>query len=802
MLMDLASGRVITRSRVTEVPVTNAVIHAVERLAAKDGIKTLKILDRNKRLLNPDIWFAGVGPRNRNQHQHDDTDSESEDDDDSDPDDLPDTDSIHSSDSESEDDDELEGYEPVDTDELDEILADARHGMRFVSENHDDNNEAAIDADGPEMDMDVASVGVPISEDDEPTTNNPAPDPEEVSVSLRRSERAVERPVKYSATQAKRNNECHVTYTSDRAHLIAQLMLQISDKVAKRGASFAQQYMLKRGLQKWGDKAGDAAQKELDQLHRRNCFTPIDMESLTPTEKKRAQEALMFVTEKRDGTIKGRMVYNGKPTRDWLSKEDSSSPTVSLESIFLTAALDAKEHRDILTADIPNAFIQTAIPQDMNDNEKIIMKITGKLVELLVELDPKTYQPFVTEENGKRVLYVQVLQALYGMLIAALLWYKQFRGDLEKVGFKFNPYDPCVANRLVERNQQTIRYHVDDVKSSTVDSKVHDAFEVWLNDMYGSITPVKVHRGKVHDYLGMTFDYSQPGKVIVDMKEYVSNMLDEFSVKFQPEDTAPTPARNDLFAAGIGEALNTAEREEFHTFVAKGLFLCKRARPDIHPAIAVLCSRVKDPKRSDWDKLVHMMMYLNGTRDEVLTLSANNELVVKWWVDASFGVHPDLKSHTGAVMSLGTGAVVTLSRKQKLNTRSSTEAELVGADDAMTMVLWTKLFLEAQGYKVQKNVLYQDNKSAMLLEGNGKRSSGQRTRAINIRYFFITDQVEKGNVVVEYCPTDEMVGDFMTKPLQGGTFSYFKSIVLGKDDWIPVTRKNPRARRSVLKTHE
>jgi hypothetical protein len=139
-----------------------------------------------------------------------------------------------------------------------------------------------------------------------------------------------------------------VTYTTERAHLIAKLMLQISDKVAKSGASFAQQYMLKRGLQKWGDKAGEAAQKELDQLHRRNCFTPIDMKSLTPTEKKRAQDALMFVTEKRDGTIKGRMVYNGKPTRDWLSKEDSSSPTVSLESIFITAALDAKENRDIL----------------------------------------------------------------------------------------------------------------------------------------------------------------------------------------------------------------------------------------------------------------------------------------------------------------------------------------------------------------------------------------------------------------------------------------------------------------------
>jgi hypothetical protein len=154
--------------------------------------------------------------------------------------------------------------------------------------------------------------------------------------------------------------------------------------------------------------------------------------------------------------------------------------------------------------------------------------------------------------------------------------------------------------------------------------------------------------------------------------------------------------------------------------------------------------------------------------------------VIKWYVDASFAVHPDFKSHTGAAMTYGGGSPITMSRKQKLNTRSSTEAELVGADDAINMILWTKLFLEEQGYQVEKNILMQDNKSAILLEKNGKRSSTKRTRAINIRYFFITDQVEKGNLEVEYCPTGEMIGDFMTKPLQGKVFEKFKRALMGK----------------------
>jgi hypothetical protein len=107
--------------------------------------------------------------------------------------------------------------------------------------------------------------------------------------------------------------------------------------------------------------------------------------------------------------------------------------------------------------------------------------------------------------------------------------------------------------------------------------------------------------------------------------------------------------------------------------------------------------------------------------------------VVKWYVDASFAVHPDFKSHTGAMMMLGKGAMQSIARKQKMNVQSSTEGEVVAVDDAATMILWTKLFLEAQGYNVDKNIVYQDNKSAILLETNGKISSGKRTCALNRR---------------------------------------------------------------------
>ncbi len=130
---------------------------------------------------------------------------------------------------------------------------------------------------------------------------------------------------------------------------------------------------------------------------------------------------------------------------------------------------------------------------------------------------------------------------------------------------------------------------------------------------------------------------------------------------------------------------------------------------------------------------------------------------------------------------MGRGFPVVTSTKQKLNMRSSTEAELVGVDDLMPAICWTRYFLEAQGQKVNKNILYQDNKSAILLENNGKASSIKRTKHINIRYFFVTDRINNKELEVEWCPTAEMTGDFMTKPTQGKLFKKFRDQIMGVD---------------------
>ncbi len=153
--------------------------------------------------------------------------------------------------------------------------------------------------------------------------------------------------------------------------------------------------------------------------------------------------------------------------------------------------------------------------------------------------------------------------------------------------------------------------------------------------------------------------------------------------------------------------------------------------------------------------------------------------VLSWYVDASFAVHPDLTGHTGGAMTIGRAFPFDKSTKHKLNTRSSTESEIVAVDGLIPQILWARLFTKAQGFAVSDNILYQDNMSAMLLETNGQALSSKRIRHIEIRYYYVADWVAKGDLRVVWCPTDEMIANFLTKPLQGKAFVKFWDLLMG-----------------------
>ena len=185
----------------------------------------------------------------------------------------------------------------------------------------------------------------------------------------------------------------------------------------------------------------------------------------------------------------------------------------------------------------------------------------------------------------------------------------------------------------------------------------------------------------MHEYLGMTIDYSKEGKVKYTMYDYIDDLLEELPPHMRGSASSPTAAH--LFETNTKnpEPISLPERKIFHHRVAQLLYLSKRARPDIQLHIAYLCTIIQVANKDDEAKLVRVTRYLDSTIGLPLILAMDKSSKMQWHVDASFAVHNDMKSHTGTTMTMGQGAAFSQSSKHKRNTKSSTDAELVGVDE-------------------------------------------------------------------------------------------------------------------------
>ncbi len=153
------------------------------------------------------------------------------------------------------------------------------------------------------------------------------------------------------------------------------------------------QLSLKEGLRRFGERGKQGALKEMRQLHDMRTFFPRDPKTLTPEERRKALSSLIFLKEKDTGEVKGRTCVNGAPQREYIRKEDTASPTVATDSVFLTGAVDAYQGRDVAFIDLPGAFLHTLT------DEKIIMVLRGELCELMCLVDSKLYRKYVCKDK-------------------------------------------------------------------------------------------------------------------------------------------------------------------------------------------------------------------------------------------------------------------------------------------------------------------------------------------------------------------------------------------------------------------
>ena len=222
-----------------------------------------------------------------------------------------------------------------------------------------------------------------------------------------------------------------------------------------------------------------------------DTYTPIHASQLTRAEQKKVLEALFCLTKKRKGVTKGLKCAIGSKqcTFEGYNYSDATSPTVSTNGLIISCAINVHEGHDVAVVDIRGAFLNA------KNDEYILMCLRGKLAKMMVRVDLKLYRKYVTvSSKGVPMLYVKLNKALYGLLKSALLFYRKLRGELEGIGFEVNPYDPCVANKMVKDSQMAVTWQVGDLKISHEKEDKVSKFILGLAKIYGD--KISVHRGK------------------------------------------------------------------------------------------------------------------------------------------------------------------------------------------------------------------------------------------------------------------------------------------------------------------
>jgi hypothetical protein len=233
---------------------------------------------------------------------------------------------------------------------------------------------------------------------------------------------------------------------------------------------------------------------------------------------------------------------------------------------------------------------------------------------------------------------------------------------------------------------------VDDNKISHEDPEVVDEVIEIIRTIFKDVT---VKRGNKHTFVGIDFEVNMDGTVSLDMVDSLKESIVAFGEPITKN--VPTPASSDLFTVKESPTLDEKRSEIFHHIVAKLLYVTKRVRVNISPTIAFLTTRVSKSTEQDWKKLKRLLEYISGTLDMKRTMGTDGLETLRTYVNASYAKHMDMRGHTGGIISLGKGIIHSKLSKHKINTKSSTEAELVGGSDFIPWTLWLRRILNEEG---------------------------------------------------------------------------------------------------------
>ena len=438
---------------------------------------------------------------------------------------------------------------------------------------------------------------------------------------------------------------------------------------------------------------------------------------------------------------KARLVAQGFTQQFGSDYDETFCPVVRQESLRVLIALSVQYGLKLHQVDVTTAFLN------------------GNLEEEVYMTQPKGFV-----KRGEEHLVCKLIKSIYGLKQSPRCWNTALDTHLKAMGFTQSSSDPCIYRSDEGGEIFYLGVYVDDIilagcsedRIKEVKAALSQKFEI--KDM-----------GKLHHFLGMSVDQNEKNKTVwIGHPSYIENLLRKFGM----QDCTPVNTPVD-----VGSKLETttdeeecADQQQYQSAIGSLMYLAVSTRPDIAYAVGNLAKFTSKPSTKHWTALKRVLRYLKGTIKHGILYSQKNSGECVGYSDADWaGDINDRKSTSGYIFQISGAAVTWRSKKQGCVALSTAEAEYVALCSAGQEAVWLRRLTSELGSPPKAaTTIYEDNQSAIAMTKNPQFHG--RAKHIDIKYHFIREQVNSGNVKLKYCPTNDMTADMFTKPLSREQF--------------------------------
>lgn len=441
--------------------------------------------------------------------------------------------------------------------------------------------------------------------------------------------------------------------------------------------------------------------------------------------------------------------YNQKPGTDY---DETFSPTADMTSVRVVMQKSAQENLILHQMDVETAYLHAPIDH-----------------EVYVE-QPEGYEQ--ESETGEKIV-CKLEKSLYGLKQSGRNWNAVLHECLTENGFMQNPADNCVYTREKPNEKVILIVWVDDLIIAASSESILESVKGMLTERFKM-----KDMGRLKHFLGIDFEQTE-GLVKMSQEKYVNKILERFDMQNCKSRETPCELKLDFSE----DAEKMKDKRKFREAVGSLIYLSTCTRPDLSFVVSKLSQNFAEPTEQHWNTVKHVFRYLKGTTKHELSFRKNDteKLGLKVYSDADWASDTqDRRSTSGYCVSLSeeSSLISWKTRKQSTVALSTCEAEYMSLASAIQECIYLKQLLRNMDrYQYAPTKVYEDNQGTIALARNPV--CRQRCKHIDIKYHFIRETVNDGKVILEYCPTEEMIADIMTKPATKQKLKRFYRYIFG-----------------------